>query len=239
VPRAVIRLAVVLVVLLVLVVVADRVSVRVAERSVATRLTASERLPAPATVRFADLPFLTQALRGSYGTVRVTLRGLTTSGLVVDRIDATLHGVTAPADAVLRGGLSALPVQRGEATAFVSFASLAVSARRVAGVGTTQVALGRAAADRIAVTATVPVVVGTMTVHGQARVTVVGGVVRARLVPETLTGVPSVLRGQVARLVDLSAMVPPLPFGFRATSVRVDADGLRLTADGTRLSLPV
>ena len=238
------RLLVLLVVLVVLAVGADRLGAVLAARSVAEGLTSSQRLTGPATVSFPDIPFLTQAVAGRYDRVDVTLQGVpVTNGLVVDRIDTTLHGVTAPAGPMLRGQLTQLPVERGEAVAFVSFTSLADAARRTIGAGAlgvqlTSLDLGRAAADRVAVGTAIRTPLGTFALRGQAQLTVKGGVVGVRLLPESLTGVPAALRSRVAALLDLTALAPPLPFGFRATSVAVEGAGLRLRATGTRLSLP-
>jgi LmeA-like phospholipid-binding len=239
VSRSWIRAAVAVAVLLLLVAVMDRVGARLAGGAVADGLTTSQRLSRPATVSFPDVPFLTQALRGRYDTVEVTMEGLPAgSGLVVDRIDATLHGVSAPAGALVRGELDTLPVQRGEAVAFVSFGSLRAAARKELGRQVESLTMGRAAADRVTIAATVRTAFGTFGVRGQAQLSVSRGSVAVRLLPRTISGVPSIVRSQLPGLIDLSSLVPPLPFGFRATGVTVEAGGLRLTAAGTGLVLP-
>ena len=85
-------------------------------------MTSAQRLDRPATVDFRGLPFLTQVVAGSYRDVEVRLTGIPVAGsLVVDRLDARLHGVRAPLVASVRGELPQLSVERGEAEAFVSF----------------------------------------------------------------------------------------------------------------------
>jgi hypothetical protein len=240
VPRPLTRLILLLVVVAVLAVAADRVSAYVAARSVAQGLTSSQQLSRPATVSFRGIPFLTQALRGRYDTVDITMEGLpTASGLVVDRIDATLHGVSAPPDLLLRDRLTALPVEQAAAVVVVSFTSLELSARRVRGTQLVSLVLARAAANRVVITAALVTPLGRFAVRGQAELSVSRGTVAVRLLPHTLaiTGVGSLLPSQVANLVNLTTLVPKLPFGFRATAVSVDDTGLRLQAAGSALSM--
>lgn len=238
-PRVLVRLGIVLSVILVLLVVVDRLGAFLAERAVAGRLTSSEGLARPASVDFTDVPFLTQALRGRYTTVEVTLEGMPTpAGVTVDRIDATLHGVTAPTGSLLRGEWRHLVVDRAEASAVASFATLQDAARRTVGAQLTSLRLARAGADRVAVTARAATSLGTFTIRGQARVATDGGRVTVRLLPETVSGVPSALRDRVTALVDLAWLAPPLPFGFRATAVTVEPSGLRVAATGSKLSIP-
>src|SRR5690606_35447631 len=108
-------------------------------------------LARPATVTFYDVPFLTQAAAGRYSTVVVTMDGLpTVEGLVVDQVDATLYGVTAPTRELLNGQVSTLPVERGEAVAFISFEKLLAVARKDLGEVLSGLTMERAGADRVA-----------------------------------------------------------------------------------------
>jgi hypothetical protein len=241
VARALIRLLVLLLVLAGLAVVADRVAARLAGRAVADGLTTTQKLGAPATVSFPDVPFLTQAIHGRYDTVEVSMPKVPTEakGVVIDRLDATLHGVTAPAGPMLRGEVTALPVDTAEARATVTFATLETAAKAAVGDAVTQFTLSRAAADRVALSAVVQTPLGPLPVKGAARITVSGGAVRVRLVPESLTGVPAGLRQSVAGLVDLNGITPELPYGFRVSGVTVDPVGLRVTASGRKLTIPL
>jgi LmeA-like phospholipid-binding len=241
------RLLFAAVVLVVLAVAADRIGAYVAGRTVAGDLTSSQRLSRPASVTFAGIPFLTQAIGGRYGTVDLTMEGYhTPSGLVIDRIDATLHGVSAPTGPLLQGRLSRLPVDNAQAVAFVSFPSLESSATTLAasasartlGSQVVSLTLGGAASNQVVIDAVVSTPLGRYTVHGRAQLAVAHGVVTVRLLPETITGVPPMLRAQAAGMVNLSTLVPPLPFGLRATGVIVDPTGLRVEANGSSLSVP-
>lgn len=238
--RSVVPLVVLAVVLTVVLVGADRIASTVVTRQTVRGLQVSQGLSAPPSVTFLGTPFLTQAARGSYRRVDVVMTGVPTEGpLVVDRLAASLYGVRAAAMPALRGELTELPVDRGEADAFVSFASLQRAATEILrGEGIT-LTLGHGAADRVAFAARISSFLGPFTVKGQAQVTVSGGAVVVRLLPDTLTGVPAALRSQVASQVDLSTLVPALPFGFRATRVVVSPEGLRLHAAGTGLTIPL
>lgn len=239
--RALLRSLVLLVVLAVVVVAADRITSSVVSGKVAEGLQAEQRLSARPGVTFVDSPFLTQALRGRYSRVDVTMTGVPTDGpLVVDRLDATLLGVRADAREAMRGTLTTLPVERGEAVGFVSFASLQDAAKETLRGRSVELSLGPgASASRMSFKVTLSTALGRFTVRGQAQLTVSRGGVEVRILPETLGGIPAVLRSQVAAQVDLSGLVPPLPYGFEATGVAVEGDGLRLHAAGSQLNIPV
>jgi hypothetical protein len=230
---------VLLVVLAVVLVGADRAASTVVTRQTVKGLQASQGLSTPPSVTFLGTPFLTQAARGRYRQVDVVMTGVPTGGpLVVDRLATSLHGARAAALPALRGELTDLPVDRGEADATVSFASLQRAGTQILREQGITLTLGRGGADRVAFTARISTVVGPLTVKGQAQVTVSGGAVVVRLLPKTLSGVPAALRSQVVSQVDLSTLVPDLPFGFGATRVVVSADGLHVHAVGSGLTIP-
>jgi LmeA-like phospholipid-binding len=238
VPRLLTRSIVLVAVLAVVAVAADRVAAMLAARTVSQNVTASARLGRPADVRFPTVPFLTQAAAGRYD-VDVTMQGVPTrGGLVLDRIDASLRGVSAPAGPLLAGHVQQLPVDSGDAVVYVSFAALQAAVRRSVGARADGLSFARAAADRVAVAETLQTAVGSFTVRGQAQLTVKGSSVVVHLLPDTVTGVPALVRSNLGSLVDLTVLTPALPFGLRPTAVAVDDNGLRLTAAGTHLVLP-
>jgi hypothetical protein len=238
VARTLTRLLIVVVLLFVVLIAADRAAAYLVSRTVAGGIQQSQRLSAPVSVSIPGIPFVTQAVRGSYDTVDVTLRAVPTGRLTVDRIDATLHGVHASAAEALRGQLTSLIVDRASAVAEVSFASLQDAAGRLLGGKVVAITLGRGSENRVAVTATVGTLVGKLTVSGQAQLSVSKGVVAVRLIPSSLSGVPAGLRSAVSTQVDLSGLAPELPYGFRATAVSVDDTGLQVQAVGTALTIP-
>jgi hypothetical protein len=232
------RLLLTLLVLAVLAVGADRAAAFLAARGVARTLQQAQRIPTPPSVTFRGVPFLTQAVTGRYEAVDVAMRDVPSeNGLVVERLDTALDGVHAPLQQVIGGSLAALPVDHADAVAHVTFAALEASAdKRLAAQGV-RITLRRAAADRIGVTATVNTRLGAFTVSGQARLSASRGRVRVTLLPETLSGVPPVLRAAAARQIDVSVLAPALPFRLTIRSVTVDASGLQLDATGSNLTL--
>ena len=223
-----------------LLVAADRATVFVAARFVARELTDVQHLARPATVTFRGFPFLTQVGAGRYQDVEASLSGVPTVGpLIVDQLDARLHGVRAPIAAALRGELTQVSVEQGEARGFVSFVSMERAANELLGVRGATVTLTRAAPDRVAFNARVTSILGAVTVRGQISVSVQREAVVLRLLPETLFGVPPALRAQIVPQMDLTHLAPSLPFGFRATEAIVDSSGIRLQATGRGLIIPV
>jgi hypothetical protein len=219
---------------------ADRVASTLVARSVARELRSAQSLSVPPTVSFVDVPFLDQLASGRYTQVEVRMSGVRTSGpLVLDHLSATLHGVRANTMDVVKGQLRELPIDYGQAEVFVSFPSLNAAAQKYIGGRGSQVTLARASADSIALTARVNTSAGSHTVRGETRLTVEKGLIKLTVLPQTLTGVPDALRSQVATQVDLSELVPKLPYGLRAGTVVIEPEGLRLQAAGENLRIPV
>jgi LmeA-like phospholipid-binding len=236
--RLITRLLIVVAVLAVVIVGADRAAARTATRSVAKEVQQSQKLTQPVDVSIPGVPFLTQAVSGRYDTVKITMRGLpVASGLVVDQLDATLHGVHAPLSEALSGGLTSLSVDSGDAVAQISFASMEAAAKQSLSATGVTMTFGRATADRVSVAAQVDSLLGSFSITGQAQLSVSGGRLGVKILPNTLSGLPAELRDEVASQVDLSALSPQLPFGFVAQSVTVDSAGLQLRAGGTALTI--
>lgn len=233
------KLILLLVVLAVVLVVADRWAVRRAEREVARSLQRSEDLTRTPDVTIAGFPFLTQAVRGRYRQVDVTLRDVPgEQGVRVDRLETRLRGVRLPLREVTGGAVQQVPVDRADATAVVGFAALdaAVDAQVPSDRLTVDVGAG-STAERLSVRGRVRApVVGSVDVSGEARLRVRDGALVVDVVPDSLN-VPGPVRQTVARLLDLSFALPPLPFGFEPTSVAVGPGGITVTATATDVVL--
>jgi hypothetical protein len=118
------RLLVFLAILAGLAALADRGLAVVAGNATAKSVKLHEGLREDPEVRFRGFPFLTQAVKGKFQKVDVTVRDLEREGLTIDRIDATLEGVEVDMGEALNGRVTAVPVQEGEATVRVTFGDL-------------------------------------------------------------------------------------------------------------------
>lgn len=103
---------------------ADRGLAVVAGNATASRIRAHEGLREDPDVTFKGFPFVTQAVKGEFRQVDVTVRDLERGGVNIDRIDASLLGVKVDLSAALDGRVSAVPVSAGEATMRVTYGDL-------------------------------------------------------------------------------------------------------------------
>jgi hypothetical protein len=216
-------LLVVLVLLLGLAFVADRVAVGFAEDRVAQQLAAKGNLAGTPEVEIVGFPFLTQAVRGRYDDVRISLTAADLGQPEGTRADVALHGVHVPLSDVLSGSLTTVPVDRIDGTATLSYALLSAQL----GGDTTL----RPEGDGLRITKTVEMAgltlpltaVGTLSLDGDD---VVIDVARAS---GAGVDVPGFVVGRVSDLLDLRYKIPALPFGLRVTSVRPGEDGVDVT----------
>lgn len=234
--RVLVRVVVGLLLVGVLLVVLDRAAALLVGRAVAAELQKSQRLASTPGVTVPGIPFLTQVVTGRYDVVEITMVDVpVAAGVAVDRLDATLYGVHAPARQAMTGELTTLPVERAEASGHVSFAALQTAVNASLSDRGVTVTLGRAGPDRVAVTGRVTTLIGRFTVRGQARVAVSKGRIAVSVAPESLSGIPNTIRDAVRRQLDMSVLAPELPFGLAIRSVAVDASGLQLTATGSNV----
>jgi hypothetical protein len=218
------RIVTSLVVLLVLLGVGDRVSVALAERALAERITAEDGVGSAST-KVRGFPFLTQAVRGRYDRVDVEARDIDRGGVRVAELDATLTGIQAPLGEVVRGEVTAVPVDDVRATALVTYLDLA---HRSGLVGVAIEPLD----GEVRVTGRVSVLGQQVTASATSRVTLRGDavVVTARSIRVLGQSTPALV-GALAGLLDLRVPVGRLPYGLRLTGVRATAGGLVLSAE--------
>lgn len=227
------RLVIALAVLAGLLVLADRGLAMVSGNAAADRIKVHEGLREDPEVTFRGFPFTTQAVRGRFDNVDVTVRDLERGGLTIDRIDAHLEDVKIDFGDALKGRINAIPVGRGEATVRVSYGDLGafldsrpgnirivvrdgkpfvVSSFGVPGVGQTDVE--GTPAVRVSGTS-VRVVVSNVRVAG-------GGA--------TLT---AALAAQAATRASFTIPFDDLPFGIEVESAELTAEGLVVEASAT------
>jgi len=118
------RLGITLVLFAGLLVLADRGLATVSGNAAADQIKLHEGLREDPDVTFRGFPFTTQAVRGKFANVDITIRDLERGGLTIDRIDAHLEDVRIDFGDVLKGRVHAVPVERGEATARVTYGDL-------------------------------------------------------------------------------------------------------------------
>ncbi|SDU83469.1 Protein of unknown function [Microlunatus sagamiharensis] len=179
--------------------------------------------------------FLPQVVRGAYGRVHVSARGLRNGPLVVESLDADLTDVRVPFHDVLVRDVRAIGVGHSEETAVLTYPALN-SYLEATGRPLT-VAPGP---DGEGVTLTGSVEVLGKQVDASADVTLSVDEGNLQLTPQAVTS-GSVL-GDAARLLlgqRLSVTVPlgSLPFSQRLTGVRPTADGLVVQAAGDAVVL--
>jgi hypothetical protein len=220
-------LLVVLALLLGLAVVADRVAVGFAEDRVARQLAEKGNLHGTAEVDIAGFPFLTQALRGRYDDVRISLTAAELGQPEGTRAEVDLHGVHAPLSDVLSGSVTSVPVDRIDGTATLSYALLSAQL----GGDTTL----RREGDGLRITKTVEAAGLTLPLTAVGTVSLDGDEVVIDVARASGAGVdvPGFLVAQASGLLDLRYKIPPLPFGLRVTSVTAGDEGVDVTVEAT------
>lgn len=213
-----------LVVLAALVVAADRVGVRVAQTEVAKQLQKSADLASRPTVTIDGVPFLTQALSGTYHRIEVGATDLRRGGVHVTSLEAELTGVRVPLADALRGDVTRIPVDSVTATALVTYADLAHESGLV-GVTITP------SDGEVHVTGRITVMGRTVTATATSRVELRGRsiAITARSLKVLGQTTPALL-GALAGRLDLLVPVGSLPYDLRLTGLSVTTEGVLLQA---------
>lgn len=222
------KLIVALLVLAALFVAADRVLASAAEGVVARRAQVAADLEPQPEVQIRGFPFLTQAVRGEYNRIDVSLTALERGDARLKDLVVHLRDVRAPLGQMLRqGGSITVRADSARAAAIVPYQ--VIEKQLPAGVQ------AEPNGDRLRLS-------GNVTVLGQQRsasalvdvsATEAGlAFDPARVQVEGRT-VPNALGGRLS----FDVQVGDLPFGLRITGVTVRENGLRLTAAGKDLLL--
>jgi hypothetical protein len=237
--RVVVVLLVVLGLLVVGFVAADSVARHLAQGRLAAEIRTSENLPETPDVTVHGWPFLTQVIAGRYQRIDVRIRQLpVSSGISLGELDAVLSGVRVPLSDVLHGNVQRIPVAGVRAGARVSFRELdGVVRRQVPADRLQDVSLAPGRDGRLLVTATYTGPGGPRPVRGEGEVSMSGGRLQFRVREDSLAGLPTSARPQIARLLGASVDLPELPFGLRVLGVDVDAGGVVLRVGGTGVVL--
>jgi len=218
-------------VLLGLLVAADRVGVVVAEDQVAAQVARQGQLAGEPDVDITGFPFLTQAVEGRYSDVRL---GLTAADLGLPEggsAEVSLQGVQVPLSDVVGGEVSAIPVERVDGRASLTYALVA---SQIDG----DVELTREG-DGVRVTRTVEVLgqsirltaAGTVALDGQDLVIDVQQASGAGI------DVPDFLVDASQDLLDFRYTIPTLPFGLQLTGLETTDTGVDVTVEATDVVL--
>jgi hypothetical protein len=178
-------------------------------------------------VEIAGFPFLTQALGGRYDDVRISATAEELGQPAGTRADIALHGVQVPLSSVLSGSVGAVPVERIDGTATLSYDLLEAQL----GGDTTLHREG----DGLRITKTVELLGQEIPLTATGTVTLDGNDLVVDVANATGAGVdiPDLLVDRVADLLDLRYAVPALPFGLTLTSVTPADDGVDVTVEAT------
>ncbi|HVF06569.1 MAG TPA: DUF2993 domain-containing protein [Frankiaceae bacterium] len=118
------RLVIFLAILAGLAALADRGLAAAAGNATANQIRVHEGLREDPDVTFKGFPFVTQAFRGEFREVDVTVRDYEKEGLTIERIDAVLEGVEVDLGDAVNGRVSAVPISAGVATLTVTYGDL-------------------------------------------------------------------------------------------------------------------
>jgi len=211
----------VVLILAVVLVVADRVGAVVAAHAMAGRIETDAGLTSRPSVSIGGVPFLTQAVRGTYSDIRVSATDVPVSGVNLTSLKAHLHGVHVSLTDVAHDSVSTVPVDRVDGQAYLSFAAAnAFLADR--GLGA-HLESGGHNTVRIVDTLTVGGV--SVTVSGTATASVSGNILEV-----TVTTLRGPLGLELHRDITVPLPLRDLPFRLQLSSVAIGTSGMTATA---------
>ena len=219
------RLLIALVVLAALLVVADRVGVVVAENRLAGQIQQQLALDSKPDVSIRGIPFLTQAIRGTYKDIRVKVPDVNAGDVQNVTVDARLQGAHVPLSAALRGSVNQIPVDRISGTVLVPYDQLA-KASGVSGLKITR------EGDSLRLTGSIQVLGQSVQAEALGQVGVDNGQIAINAQQVKIAGipVPQAVVDQAAKLLSFQVQPRNLPLNLRVTGVRPADDGLQVDA---------
>jgi hypothetical protein len=220
---------------------ADRGVAAVAANATADQIKIHEGLSERPDVTFRGFPFLTQAVRGDFRAVDVTVRDLEREGLTIDRIDAHLEGVKVDLGDAMAGRVTAVPVREGEATVRVTYGDL--QSYLASKPGNLRLVTK---AGQVFVTTSIGIPgVGAVDVEGTPKVSVANRTIRVTVsnmrTADGRGGLTAALAAQAASRASFTVPLGKLPFGidaasaaFTDTALVVEATAQGIVVDVTR-----
>jgi hypothetical protein len=219
------RLLIVLFVLAALLVVADRVGVVVAQSALASQVQQQLDLDRKPDVSIRGIPFLTQAISGTYKDVRVQLPDVDAGSVQDIAVDARLQNAHVPLSDAIRGDVSRIPVDRISGTLGIRYDELA----RASGISGLTITKDGSA---LRLSGSVQVLGRSIEASAVGRVEVDGGQIAINAEQAEVGGVPvpQAVLDTAARLLSFRVQPRNLPLDLRITAVRIGDTGLLVDA---------
>ena len=219
------RLLIVLVVLAALLVAADRVGVVVAQNRLASEIQQQLDLNAKPDVSIRGIPFLTQAIRGTYKDIRVQLPDVDAGDVQDLSVNARLQGAHVSLSDALGGNVDRIPVDQISGTLLIPYDQLA-RASGISGLTITR------EGDSLRLTGSVQVLGRSIKAEAVGRVEVHDGRIAINAEQAKVAGipVPTAVLDEAARLLSFRVQPQNLPLNLRITAVHLTDTGLLVDA---------
>jgi len=219
------RLLIVLVVLAALLVAADRVGVVVAQNRLASEIQQQLELDAKPDVSIRGIPFLTQAIRGTYKDIRMQLPDVDAGDVRDLAVDARLQGAHVSLSDALGGNVDRIPVDQISGTLLIPYDQLA-RASGISGLTITR------EGDSLRLTGSVQVLGRPIKAEAVGRVEVNDGRITINAERAKVAGipVPTAVLDEAARLLSFRVQPQNLPLNLRITAVHLTDTGLLVDA---------
>jgi hypothetical protein len=219
------RLLIVLVVLAALLVAADRIGVVVAQNRLASEIQQQLDLDAKPDVSIRGIPFLTQAIRGTYKDIRMQLPDVDAGDVQDLAVDARLQGAHVSLSDALGGNVDRIPVDQISGTLLIPYDQLA-RASGISGLTITR------EGDSLRLTGSVQVLGRSIKAEAVGRVEVNDGRIAINAEQAKVAGipVPKAVLDEAARLLSFRVQPQNLPLNLRITAVHLTDTGLLVDA---------
>lgn len=219
------RLLIVIVVLAALLVAADRIGVVVAQNRLASEIQQQLDLDRKPDVSIRGIPFLTQAISGTYKDIRVQLPDVDAGDVQDIAIDARLQGTHVSLSDALGGNVDRIPVDQISGTLLIPYDQLA-QASGISGLTITR------EGDSLRLTGSVQVLGRSIEAEAVGRVEVNDGRIAITAEQAKIAGipVPQAVLDEAARLLSFRVQPQNLPLNLRITAVHLTDTGLLVDA---------
>jgi len=219
------RLLIVLVVLAALLVAADRIGVVVAQNRLASEIQQQLDLDAKPDVSIRGIPFLTQAIRGTYKDIRMQLPDVDAGDVHDLSVNARLQGAHVSLSDALGGNVDRIPVDQISGTLLIPYDQLA-RASGISGLTITR------EGDSLRLTGSVQVLGRSIKADAVGRVEVNDGRIAINAEQAEVAGipVPKAVLDEAARLLSFRVQPQNLPLNLRITAVHLTDTGLLVDA---------